>query len=84
MVLAIGTRIDPPQAGSTTTAGPAGQAVTFTTALADTNYHVSVSCDSATEGSLGDVWITSKTTAGFTLHNGGASGLAVTYAVTRY
>ena len=84
MVPAIGTRIDPPEAGATTTAGTAGQAVAFSTALPDTDYHVSISCETDPAGGLGACWIGDKTTAGFTLYNDGASGLTVTYAVTRY
>jgi len=83
MVLAVGTRIDPPESGATTTNGTTGRTVTFTNALPGTDYHVSITPTAAQAGALGEVWYT-KTAASFVLYNDGAAGLAVTYAVTRY
>lgn len=83
MVLAVGTRIDPPESGSSTTNGSAGRTVTFSTALPDTNYHVSIMPTAAQAGALGEFWIT-KAAASFVLHNDGAAGIAFTWAATRY
>lgn len=86
MVLAIGTRIDAPEAGASTTNGTTGRAITFSTALPDTDYHVSISFESAASlaGSIGEYRISAKATTGFTLTNEGATGIVFTYAVTRY
>lgn len=83
MALAIGDRIDIPPGGSTTTNGTTGRAVTFSAALPDTDYHVSVTAGADQNGQLGDVWV-SKSTSGCTIYNDGATGIAITWAVTRY
>jgi hypothetical protein len=86
MVLAVGTRIDPPECGTSTTLGTAGRAITFATELPDTEYHVSITFEAAASlaGSIGEYRISAKATTGFTLANDGASGITFTYAVTRY
>jgi hypothetical protein len=83
MVLAVGTRIDPPESGASTTNGTTGRTVSFSTALPDTDYHVSITPTADQDGSLGDYWYT-KTVNNFVLYNDGAAGIAFTYAVTRY
>lgn len=84
MTLAVGTRIDPPLAAASTTNGTTGRAIALAYELPDANYHVSVTVDQQQNGSLGDVWIGNKSATGFTVFNDGATGLAFTYAVTRY
>lgn len=83
MALAIGDRIDIPPGGSSTTNGTTGRALTFSAALPDTDYHVSITPSAAQAGQLGEVWVT-KTTSGCTIYNDGATGISFTWAVTRY
>lgn len=41
-MLSIGDRIDPPQSGTSTTNGATGRAITFSTALPDADYVVTI------------------------------------------
>lgn len=84
MTLAVGTRIDPPLAAASTTNGTTGRVITLAYELATADYHVGISYTAQALGTFGDWWVESKTTTGFTLYNDGATGLAFTYAVTRY
>jgi hypothetical protein len=84
MVLAVGTRIDAPEAGASTTNGTTGREITFANELATADYHVSISFEANPSGGAGEWWIGAKLTTGFTLYHNGVSGLAFTYAVTRY
>jgi hypothetical protein len=84
MTLAVGTRIDPPLAGASTTNGTTGRTITLAYELSTADYHVSITPTAAQAGQFGEYWIGSKTTTGFTVYNDGATGLAFTYAVTRY
>lgn len=84
MTLAVGTRIDPPLAGASTTAGIAGVAVTIAYEVATADYHVSITPTVQQSGTFGEHWIGNKTTTGFTVFNDGAAGLTFTYHVTRY
>lgn len=86
MTLAVGTRIDAPEAGASTTNGLTGRAITFGSELADASYHVSISHTDRPSGAFGEWWIpaATKLSTGFTIFNDGATGLAFTYAVTRY
>jgi hypothetical protein len=84
MTLAVGTRIDPPLAGASTTNGTTGRAITLAYEIATADYHVGITPTAAQSGAFGEYWIESKTTTGFTLKNDGAAGLAFTYALTRY
>lgn len=86
MTLAIGTRIDPPLAAASTTNGLTGRTITLAYELLTANYHVSITPSVKANGQLGDYWIpeASKLTTGFTIYNDGATGLAFTYAITRY
>lgn len=84
MSLAIGDRIDIPPGGSSTTNGTTGRAITFATALPDDDYTVTISFEAAQSGQLGDWHIGSKTAAGFTLYNDGATGIAFGWLAQRY
>lgn len=84
MTLAVGTRIDPPLAGASTTNGTTGRTITLAYEIATADYHVDISYTVRASGTFGEWWVESKSTTGFTLKNDGATGLAFTYAVTRY
>lgn len=84
MTLAAGTRIDPPLAGTSTTAGITGKAIALAYEIATADYHVSITPTAQSSGTFGEWWVGLQTTTGFTLYNDGAAGLAFTYAVTRY
>ena len=84
MTLATGTRIDPPLAAASTTNGLTGRAITLAYEVTTADYHVGIAPTLRPNGAFGDWWIGNKTTTGFTVYNDGATGLAFTYAVTRY
>jgi len=84
MTLAVGTRIDPPLAGASTTNGTTGRAVTLAYEVAAATYDVNITPTAQPSGTFGEYWIGNKTVTGFTVYNDGAAGLAFTYSVTRY
>lgn len=83
MALAVGTRIDPPEGGESTTNGTGGRTITFSTAMPDTDYHVSVMPIEAQQGGLGETWI-EKGTDSFVFYNDGAAGIEISWTATRY
>lgn len=80
---AIGSRIDPMPCGAITTGGTTGAAITFPSALASANYHVSITPLVAQSGRLGEFWV-ERSTTGFTLKNDGSTGITCTYSVQMY
>jgi hypothetical protein len=61
-------------AGNGTFAGDEGQIITFSEAMLNTAYKIAVTQTGAVDGSVGDVVVADKTTAGFTVKNTGSSG----------
>lgn len=83
-MLAVGDRIDPPVAGTFTTAGATGTAITFPAAMPSTSYHLAVETTSNPAGGLGEIWTSAKTVNGCTLHNSGNAGITGTYHAVPY
>lgn len=83
-MIATGTRIDPPEAGTFTSAGLAGAAVTFSSTQSAATYHISVIFTANPSGGAGEWWIGGKTTAGFIIYTSGLAGITGTWSMVRY